>query len=66
MSCNLEVDRLVALLEEHELIPAWESDDLGEGKPWDWAHRLIYERVGQTPYFPMSVAEVQELLKRPR
>jgi hypothetical protein len=63
MSCDCEVDRLVALLEEHELIPDWEDDDLGEGKPWDWGHRLICERVGRTPYFPMSVAEVRALLE---
>jgi hypothetical protein len=65
MSCNREMDRLVALLEEHELIPDWDWDrnDLGEGKPWDWGHRLIYERVRQTPHFPMSVAEVRTLLQ---
>ena len=61
---NREVDRLVALLEEHELIPGWESRDLGDDKPWDWGHRLIYERVGRTPYFPMSVAQVRALLEK--
>jgi hypothetical protein len=63
MSRDREVDRLVALLEEHELIPEWESGALGEEKPWDWGHRLICERVSQTPYFPMSVAEVRALLE---
>ncbi len=63
MSCNRELDRLVALLEEHELIPDWES--VSRTEPWTWGHRQIYERVRQTPYFPMSVAEVRELLERP-
>jgi hypothetical protein len=63
VSRDREVDRLVALLEEHELIPDWESDDHGEAKPWDWGHRLIYERVGQTPRFPLSVAQVRALLE---
>jgi hypothetical protein len=62
MDRDRELDRLVALLEEHELIPDYHDKELTEEKPW--GHRLIYERVRQTPYFPMSVAEVRELLER--
>lgn len=62
MTRNRELDRLVALLEEHELIPTWES--VSRTEAWDWGHRQIYERVRQTPHFPMSVAEVRELLER--
>jgi hypothetical protein len=53
-----QLNRLVALLEEHAIIPAWES--LGEG---EWGHPLIYERVRATPFFPMSVNEVRRLLE---
>ena len=62
MDRDCELDRLVALLEEHELIPDYEDDLLSKEEPW--GHRLIYERIRQTPFFPMSVAEVREVLER--
>jgi hypothetical protein len=62
MDRGRELDRLRALLEEHELIPDYEDDQLTVEEPW--GHRLIYERVRATPYFPMSVAEVVRLLER--
>jgi hypothetical protein len=56
-----ELDRLVALLEEHAITPAY--DELTEEQPW--GHPLIYERVSATPFFPLSVNEVRELLEPP-
>ena len=61
MNRDRELDRLGALLEEHELVPDYEDDLLGEEEPW--GHPLIYERVRQTPFFPMSAEEVRELLE---
>ena len=61
MNRDRELDRLVALLEEHGLVPDYEDDLLGEDEPW--GHPLIYERVRQTPFFPMSPDEVRELLE---
>jgi hypothetical protein len=60
MAHDRELDRLVALLEEHGLIPDYESDELTEDEPW--GHSLIYARVRATPLFPMDVEEVRELL----
>ena len=59
MDRERELDRLVALLEEHEIIP--EYYELTEEQPW--GHSLIYERVRATPFFPLSVGEVRELLE---
>jgi hypothetical protein len=64
MKRDRELDRLVALLEEHGIIPAYESDELDEEHPW--GHPLIYERVRSMPWFPLSVDEVRALLERPR
>jgi hypothetical protein len=61
MSHDRELDRLVALLEEHGIIPDYESDHRGQEE--SWGHPLIYERVRATPSFPMSVNEVRELLE---
>ena len=61
MDRDRELDRLVALLEEHEITPAYESAQLDEENPW--GHRLIYERVRQTPFFPMTVDEIRELFR---
>jgi hypothetical protein len=63
MDRDRELDRLVALLEEHAITPNYESDELDEEEPW--GHPLIYERVRATPYFPLSVDEVRELLEPP-
>jgi hypothetical protein len=62
MNRDRELDRLVSLLEEHELVPEYEDALLGEEEPW--GHRLIYERVRRTPFFPMSVERVRDLLER--
>ncbi len=64
MNRDRELDRLGALLEEHELVPDYEDDLLGEEEPW--GHPLIYERVCRTPFFPMSVDDVRELLEPQR
>ena len=61
MDYGRELDRLVALLEEHAITPDY--DELTEEHPW--GHPLIYERVGATPFFPLSVNEVRELLEPP-
>ena len=58
-----ELDVLVALLEEHGILwnrerPAWEH--------WYFGHQGIYDEVRATPTFPLSAAQVQELLERPR
>jgi hypothetical protein len=58
MDHDRDLDRLVALLEEHAIIPAWE--ELGED---EYGHSLIYKRVRATPGFPISVDEVRELLE---
>jgi hypothetical protein len=63
MDHDRELDRLVALLEEHAITPAYESDELGEEHPW--GHPLIYRRVRATPFFPLNVDEVRELLEPP-
>ena len=58
MDHDRELDRLVALLEEHALMPAYE--ELGED---EYGHSFIYERVRATPGFPISVDEIRELLE---
>jgi len=63
MDRHRKLDRLVALLEEHAITPEYDSDELSEGEPW--GHPLIYERVRATPFFPVSVNEVRELLEPP-
>ena len=62
MSHDRDLDRLVALLEEHGITPPYESDDRSEDEPW--GHPRIYEKVRRSPSFPMSVDEVRELLER--
>ena len=62
MSHDRELDRLVALLEEHGITPDYESDHRGDEE--SWGHPHIYAKVHQTPSFPMSVDEVRELLER--
>lgn len=61
MDRERELDRLVALLEEHAITPHYE--ELPEEEPW--GHPLIYERVRATPFFPLSEDEVRELLEPP-
>lgn len=61
MSSVCELDYLVALLEEHGIL----SSSEGEHGEWELGHRHIYEQVRTSPTFPLSVARVQELLKRP-
>ena len=61
MHHDRELDRLVALLEEHAITPAYESDELDEEEPW--GHPLIYARVAATPFFPLSVNQVRDLLE---
>jgi hypothetical protein len=56
MRYDRELDVLVALLEEHGILPAYESNEEFRG------HLHIYEKVRQTPSFPMSVGEVRDLL----
>ena len=56
-----ELDVLVALLEEHDILasceqPAWER--------WYLGHKGIYDQVDASPTFPLSVAQVRELLER--
>ena len=61
MSSVCELDHLVALLEEHGILSSSASD-------WGarvLGHHRIYEKVRSSPTFPLSVAEVQELLQRP-
>jgi hypothetical protein len=65
MSSVCELDYLVALLEEHGILSSSESES-GNSEPWCTGHRRIYERVRATPTFPLSVAQVQALLERPR
>ena len=60
MDRGRELSRLIALLQEHALIPAY--DELG---PDEYGHPVIYERVRATPGFPMSVDEVRALLEYP-
>ena len=56
MTRDRELDLLVALLEEHGILPDYESDVTFRG------HLYIYEKVRRTPSFPMSVDEVRDLL----
>ena len=56
-----ELDVLVALLEEHGILssceqPAWER--------WYLGHKGIYDQVNASPTFPLSVAEVRELMEQ--
>jgi hypothetical protein len=62
MARDRELDRLVALLEEHGLLPGYDSEELINEE----GHSLIYARVRATPLFPMDVDDVRELLERPR
>jgi hypothetical protein len=61
MDHDRELDRLVALLEEHAITPEYDSKELDEEQPW--GHPLIYERVRATPWFPLSADEVRALLE---
>ena len=61
MNHERELDRLVALLEEHAITPDY--DEVPDEQPW--GHPIIYERVSATPFFPLSVNEVRELLEPP-
>jgi hypothetical protein len=65
MSSVCELDYLVALLEEHGILPTSESE-IGDWDPWRLGHRRIYDKVRTTPTFPLDVAKVQELLEGPR
>lgn len=56
MTRDRKLDLLVALLEEHGILPDYESDPEFRG------HLHIYENVRRTPSFPMSVDEVRDLL----
>ena len=62
MSHDRDLDLLVALLEEHGIIPEYESGDRRVDE--SWGHPRIYERVRRTPSFPWSVDEVRALLER--
>ena len=61
MSSVCDPAYLVALLEEHGILS---SSEHGDWEPWRLGHRRIYERVGLSPTFPLTVSEVRRLLER--
>jgi hypothetical protein len=63
MSRQEDLEALVALLEEHGLVPESGSPYRGEEGSWGLTHTYILQQVEQSDSFPMTVDQVRAILK---
>jgi hypothetical protein len=61
MGDQTDLERLVALLEEHGIVPERGTPER-PGESWGLTNKYIVERVRQAEHFPMTPEEVERIL----